>query len=165
MTPMAPTRPTHPNPILPTPRESHVRLVVSLAAAATARAEVEAAIRAWRLPVDTDTAILLTSELVSNAVTHGDAEPSGYVILGISCDTTGLRVEVHDGSASLPVLEDVPAEAETGRGLLLVASLSAEWGFYRTPAGKAVYFTLTFQPDVHAHVSMAPGTQGPTSVS
>jgi hypothetical protein len=32
---------------------------------------------------------------------------------------------------------------------MLVASLSAEWGFYRTPAGKAVYFTLAFQPDLY----------------
>jgi hypothetical protein len=30
---------------------------------------------------------------------------------------------------------------------MLVATLSAEWGFYRTPAGKAVYFTLAFEPD------------------
>ena len=35
-------------------------------------------------------------------------------------------------------------EAETGRGLLLVTTLSAEWGFYRTSGGKAVYFTLDF---------------------
>jgi hypothetical protein len=31
---------------------------------------------------------------------------------------------------------------------MLVATLSADWGFYRTPAGKAVYFTLAFQPDL-----------------
>jgi hypothetical protein len=30
---------------------------------------------------------------------------------------------------------------------MLVATLSADWGVYRTPAGKAVYFTLAFQPD------------------
>jgi hypothetical protein len=45
---------------------------------------------------------------------------------------------------------DVPADAETGRGLMLVASLSAEWGYYRTAAGKAVYFTLACQPDLYA---------------
>ena len=45
------------------------------------------------------------------------------------------------------MLLDAPADAETGRGLMLVATLAAEWGFYRTPAGKAVYFTLAFQPD------------------
>ena len=49
--------------------------------------------------------------------------------------------------AAVPVLVDAPADAETGRGLMLVASLSADWGFYRTLAGKAVYFTLAFQAD------------------
>jgi hypothetical protein len=40
---------------------------------------------------------------------------------------------------------DGPPDAETGRGLVLVASLSSSWGYYRTPIGKAVYFTLAFQ--------------------
>jgi hypothetical protein len=53
---------------------------------------------------------------------------------------------VHDTSRSLPAVTEVPADAETGRGLLLVETLSEEWGFYRTPAGKAVYFTLAFEP-------------------
>jgi hypothetical protein len=75
------------------------------------------------------------------------------VLLTIACDAAALRVDVHDGSGDLPVLDaglidEAPAEAETGRGLLLVTSLSAEWGFYRTPAGKAVYFTLELQLDV-----------------
>ena len=30
----------------------------------------------------------------------------------------------------------------------LVAALSADWGSFRTPAGKAMYFTLAFQPDL-----------------
>jgi len=38
-----------------------------------------------------------------------------------------------------------PADAETGRGLTLVATLADEWGFYLTRWGKAVYFTLAFQ--------------------
>ena len=75
------------------------------------------------------------------------------MLLTIACDTACLRVDVHDGSGDLPVLDtglidESLAEAETGRGLLLVTSLSAEWGFYRTPAGKAVYFTLQLQRDV-----------------
>jgi hypothetical protein len=40
-----------------------------------------------------------------------------------------------------------PADAETGRGLMLVASLSAEWGYYPTPTGKAVYFALGYRAD------------------
>jgi anti-sigma regulatory factor (Ser/Thr protein kinase) len=127
--------------------------MADLAAAAAARSVIEDAIRAWRVPVDADVAVLLTSELVANAVTHGTPTAGTFVLLTIACDTACLRVDVHDGSGDLPVLktgltDDAPAEAETGRGLLLVTSLSAEWGFYRTPAGKAVYFTLELQRDI-----------------
>jgi anti-sigma regulatory factor (Ser/Thr protein kinase) len=109
------------------------------------RRHVRAAICAWDLPVDQDAAVLLTSELVTNAIGH---ELTGIVVLAINCSRGQLRVDVHDTSRALPTLLDAPVDAETGRGLLLVRTLSAEWGYYRTPAGKAVYFTLAFQPDV-----------------
>jgi len=134
---MAPTRPT----------EQHlcrVRLAAGPAAAAEARAHVRAAICAGDVPVDRDVAVLLTSELVTNAIRH---EASGTVALAVSLTPGQLRVDVHDTSCSLPVVVEAPGDAEAGRGLMLVANLSAEWGFYRTPAGKAVYFTLAFGPD------------------
>ena len=136
MNAMAPTRPTELN-------GCRVRLTTGPAAAAEARSQVQAAICAWDLPVDPDVAVLLTSELVTNAIRH---EPGGTVMLVISCPCGQLRVDVHDTSCSLPVLVDAPADAETGRGLMLVATLSADWGVYRTPEGKAVYFTLAFEP-------------------
>jgi anti-sigma regulatory factor (Ser/Thr protein kinase) len=138
-----------------------VRLSAEPGSAAMARAEVAAAIRAWGIDVDPDVALLLTSELVTNAVTHGAAardprdadpgDPAGQVILAITADAAGLRVDVHDGSADPPVLtmaalDTGGADQESGRGLLLVTSLSAEWGCYPTPAGKAVYFTLDAKP-------------------
>jgi anti-sigma regulatory factor (Ser/Thr protein kinase) len=126
-------------------RSCRVRLATGPAAAAEARGHVRAAIRSWAVPVDPDAAVLLTSELVTNAIRH---EPGRAVLLVITCSRGQLRVDVHDTSRSLPVVADVPTDAETGRGLLLVATLSAEWGFYRTPAGKAVYFTLASQPEV-----------------
>jgi anti-sigma regulatory factor (Ser/Thr protein kinase) len=135
---MAPTRPT----------ELHgcrVRLTTGPGAAAEARRQVRAAIRAWDLPFDQDVAVLLTSELVTNAIRH---EVTGIVMLSITCSCGQLRVDVHDTSRFLPMLIDAPVDAETGRGLMLVSTLSAEWGFYRTPAGKAVYFTVAFQPEV-----------------
>jgi anti-sigma regulatory factor (Ser/Thr protein kinase) len=155
MTPMAPTRPNRPaSPALPVSlHQCRIPLMADLAAAAAARSVVDDAIRAWRVPVDADVAVLLTSELVTNAVTHGTPTAGTFVLLTIACDSACLRVDVHDGSGDLPVLdtgltEEAPVEAETGRGLLLVTLLSAEWGFYRTPAGKAVYFTLKVQPDL-----------------
>ena len=123
-------------------RGSRVRLATGPAAVAEARRRVRAAIASWQVPVDQDAALLLTSELVTNAVRH---EAGQAVMLVISCSRGRLRVDVHDTSRSLPAVADVPADAETGRGLLLVETLSDEWGFYRTPAGKAVYFTLVFQ--------------------
>src|ERR1700722_17423641 len=192
MIPMAPTRPIRPpNPTNTAAATSLsaangasvrvcrvVRLAQRLSAVAAARTEVEAAICAWCVPVDPDVAILLTSELVTNAVTHATSprlkrraarrgSAAEAVLLVISADDAGLRVDVHDGSGDLPVVGDCPAEAdaETGRGLLLVTSLSAEWGFYRTPGGKAVYFTLEGQPDVHGTVIDLPSGHDPRSVT
>src|SRR6185369_9545760 len=80
-----------------------------------------------------------------NAVRHEAGQRAQAVVLAIVCSRGRLRVDVHDTSCSLPAVAEVPADAETGRGLLLVETLSDEWGFYRTPAGKAVYFTLAFE--------------------
>jgi len=133
-------------PIRPTElRGYRVRLAAGPAAAAEARRQVRAAICAWDLPVDPDVAVLLTSELVTNAIRH---EVTGIVMLAITCSCGQLRVDVHDTSRSWPMLVDAPADAEVGRGLMLVSTLSAEWGFYRTPAGKAVYFTLASESEV-----------------
>ena len=122
-----------------------VRLATGPAAAAEARRRVRDAIRSWQVPVDLDAALLLTSELVTNAVRHEAGHGAQAVVLAIACSRGRLRVDVHDTSRSLPAVAEVPADAETGRGLLLVETLSDEWGFYRTPAGKAVYFTLAFE--------------------
>jgi two-component sensor histidine kinase len=167
MTPMAPPRPAR-TTVPSRPLVCRVRLAPGLAAAKAARAVIETTIRAWRVPVDPDVAVLLTSELVTNAVTHGaaQAENAGiFVTLAITCTAARLRVDVHDGSGDLPLLKDPLTEAETGRGLLLVTSLSAEWGFYRTAEGKAVYFTLEFPPDVHETVSDSRDEIVPRSVS
>ena len=116
-----------------------------------ARRQVQAALRAWAVPADPADVVLLTSELVTNAVRHA----AGLVItLVVSSSRGQVRVDVHDTSGVLPEVADIPADAESGWGLHLVASLADEWGYYRTPAGKAVYFTLTFGPDP------APGVGG-----
>ena len=130
------------------PSELHVcrvRLPAGPIAAPKARSQVRAIINAWDVPVDPGIAVLLTSELVTNALRH---EAGETVTRAITCSFAQLRIDVHDTSRLLPVLVEAPADAEAGRGLLLVTTLSAEWGFYRTPAGKAVYFTLAFEPDV-----------------
>ena len=132
---MAPTRPTELH-------QRRVRLAREPAAAAEARSQVRAAICAWKVPVDPDIAALLTSDLVTNAIMHGDDKS---VTLAIRCSCGHLRIDLYDTSRSLPTAVDEPGVTETGHGLVLVAALSTEWGSFRTPAGKVVYFTLAFQ--------------------
>jgi len=135
---MAPIRPA-----LQRPRR--VCLPAGPIAAAEARSQVAAYVYAWDVPVDPSVAILLTSELVTNAIRH---ELGQTVTLVLTCPWGQLRVEVHDTSPSMPVPVDAPTDAEAGRGLMLVTSLCSDWGWYRTSAGKAVYFTLEFQVDL-----------------
>jgi len=122
-------------------RVRHVPLPTGLAAAAQAREQVRATVVAWQVPVDPYAVALLTSELVTNAVRYED---NPAVMLDITCSAGQLRIDVHDSSRAMPAPADVPADAETGRGLIIVAALADEWGFYATPGGKAVYFALTF---------------------
>jgi anti-sigma regulatory factor (Ser/Thr protein kinase) len=132
MNAMAPTRPTE-------LQGCRLRLAAGPAAPAEARRQVRAVIRAWDVRVDPDVAALLTSELVTNAIRH---EPGSTVTISIACSRGELRVDVDDTSRRWPVLVDASAEAEAGRGLMLVATLAADWGVCRNPVGKSVYFTL-----------------------
>jgi len=85
-----------------------------------------------------DDALLLTSELVTNAVLHGRSE----VCLEVERDAAVLRVTVVDENSRYPqpVVEDL--DALDGRGLALVASLARRWGVTDRPMGKAVWFEL-----------------------
>ncbi len=122
-----------------------VRLIREPAAVAEARGHVRAVIRAWKLPVDPDIAVLLASDLVTDAITHGNGET---ITLVIRCSRSHLRIDVYDTSRCLAMAEGGPAGTETGRGLVLVATLSTDWGSFHTPAGKAAYFTLAFAPEL-----------------
>jgi hypothetical protein len=121
-------------------RQFRVRLPREPAAAAEARGHVRAVVAGWKIPVDPDIAVLLTSDLVTSAILRGSGET---ITLAVRCSRGRLRIDVYDGSRDLPAGE--PATPQTGPGLALVAALSTAWGCFRTPAGQAVYFTLAFQ--------------------
>jgi hypothetical protein len=119
--------------------QRRVRLELGSGAAAYACGHVRAAITAWSVPVNPAVAILLTSDLVINAVTNGAGET---VTLGIRWTPGQFRVEVHDASVSGDSWETAESDADAERGLLLAAALAADCGHYRTPAGRAVYYVL-----------------------
>ncbi|MFI9273274.1 ATP-binding protein [Kitasatospora sp. NPDC052896] len=75
----------------------------------------------------TDGLTVLT-ELTANAVQHGS--PRGrQVWVRLDVDADRLLIEVHDASGVPPELREVCAEDEAGRGLILVKSLSSQWGW------------------------------------
>ena len=90
-------------------------------------------------PADSDVLVLLTSELVTNAVRH--AGPPRRLLL--SCPDPGhVRVEVTDTGTGLPVLASFGPTAESGRGLSLVEHLADSWGHEATSQGKRIWFVL-----------------------
>lgn len=122
------------------PRKLRITLTAGQAAEA-ARNEVRAAIRAWDIPVDPAVAVLLTSELVANALRHA----AGRAIeLVVSCALGQLQVDVYDTSPATSLPVDAAAGSQARAGLTLLANLSSSWGYCRTPTGRAGYFTLMF---------------------
>jgi anti-sigma regulatory factor (Ser/Thr protein kinase) len=92
----------------------------------------------------TDTAVLLTSELVTNAVRHSNSrEPGGSVVLVVLEVCDGVRVEVTDNGSdlSLPVVKGDVFSAD-GHGLYLVETMAVQWGYLRDQAGTTVWFRL-----------------------
>ncbi|MBY8879310.1 ATP-binding protein [Actinacidiphila acidipaludis] len=82
----------------------------------------------WRLAEDaTETAVLLLSELVTNAVRHSRV-PGRHVEVRCVLTEAALRVEVSDAGHGVPVLREADDEDESGRGLALVAALAQKWG-------------------------------------
>ena len=88
-----------------------------------------------------DSALLVVSELVTNANRHGG---DGRCQLRVALEHGRCRIEVIDSSPFRPV--DVPApvdaESECGRGLLVVSALARRWGSGAHRLGKCVWAEL-----------------------
>jgi anti-sigma regulatory factor (Ser/Thr protein kinase) len=107
----------------------------------TARASARAQLCQWRRPDmagDTETVV---SELVTNAVQASEREATP-VALRLVLTTSSVVVEVLDSAPGEPVPAVASADAVSGRGLLMVAVLSADWGWTRTQGGKVVWAEL-----------------------
>jgi len=122
---------------------SNHRLVLSEGLHAPAQA------RAWLATLLSDLserllgdALLLVSELVTNAVRHGRPE----IEVGLQRDPGRVRVEVRDAGDQLPVVPSgrPSIDRPTGRGLLIVAATARDWGVVRGTdrVGKTVWAEL-----------------------
>jgi anti-sigma regulatory factor (Ser/Thr protein kinase) len=100
-----------------------------------------------------ETAELVVSELVTNAVRfsgdpartlrYSERADAGLIALSLRHFADGLLIEVYDTDSNPPVLYDADADAENGRGLMLIDALAKEWSYFFPPnGGKVVYCVL-----------------------
>ncbi|MET9520634.1 ATP-binding protein [Streptomyces sp. NPDC002994] len=101
------------------------------------------ALMGWGLSAVEDSALVILSELLTNAGRHArvpgqDIETRNLRMLG------GLRIEVHDGSCKLPSLSTLDGDGDSGRGLWLVDQLADRWDVCpRAELGKVVWAEIS----------------------
>lgn len=95
----------------------------------------------WGLHELTADAVLLLSELVTNAIVHVP-EGSGEVQLVLSRTPEHLVAQVTDAGGCLPLCGEAGPDSEGGRGMWLVEEIAAQWGHHASGTGKTVWFTL-----------------------
>ncbi len=121
-------------------RTVQLTLPTAVQAVRLARRATRDALTAWRLGQLEETAVLLVSELVTNAVRH--ATGSAAVILELTSAGTWLRMEVRDADPNGPQPRTPADFDESGFGFILVDALADKWGVRQLLAGKAVWAEL-----------------------
>ena len=115
-----------------------VNLPARPGSARDARDRLGSLLGSWPNDTARDDAMLLLSEIVTNAVRHAHGET---ILLTLTTTDRRLRAEVHDESASPPTPR--PSDETGGLGLLLVDQLSDRWGVDQHQGdGKTVWFEI-----------------------
>jgi len=119
------------------------RLSATARSVPEARRLVATTLHDWGYDGLVETARLLTSELVTNAVLHARTE------MTVAVEDVGgaARVSVTDASPVPPSLRHHSPTATTGRGLRLLDQLAREWSVDESNGGKTVWFTLADDVD------------------
>jgi DNA-binding response OmpR family regulator len=121
-------------------RQVRLELVPELRCVAAARRFLFRTLAAWDIPQLFPDAVIVVSELVTNAITHAPAP--GELRLSLLPDV--LRVAVTDSGTGAPEPRQASATREGGRGLYLVDALTSAWGMEPVPdGGKVVWAELT----------------------
>ncbi|MET8099570.1 ATP-binding protein [Streptomyces sp. NPDC005236] len=121
-----------------TPWEASWPLSRELTSARRARRLVTAQLDEWDLEELAETAELLVSELVTNALCH----TRGPLRLNLCLRADRLVCEVEDTETVCPVRREADADAEDGRGTELLDLLAESWGSTCTPTGKTMWFEV-----------------------
>jgi len=97
--------------------------------------------------------VLLTSELVTNALLHAHSAPE----VAVGLVDGRLRVAVSDATTTVPVRKRYGKDAATGRGLLLIETMASAWGTEPVDGGKVVWFELS--PPDEGRAGMSAGSR------
>ena len=120
---------------------ANLRLPHSDRAPRLARAFVAESLQGWQLDGMVETASLVVSEVVTNAVIHAR---SGAELL-LERTPTALRISVIDHGGGLSPRETTVG-GDGGRGLVIVEALSSRWGTEPTDGGNCVWAELAIEP-------------------
>jgi anti-sigma regulatory factor (Ser/Thr protein kinase) len=102
-------------------------------------------LRQWQLEALAEPAMLLVSELVTNAVQASSDGPGPehssqqMISLTVQLTDTSVVITVWDANPALPVLQEADVTGDHGRGLLLVDFLADAWGHHAADGGKVVW--------------------------
>ncbi len=110
-----------------------------------ARAEVREALAGRLEDADIATVVLLTSELITNAVVHPKGAGDPLVGLRIGVYEGGVRVEVEDGGEGFDPAAPTVTSPHGGRGLFLVDRCSTSWGARPTDGEHGRRFCVWFE--------------------
>jgi anti-sigma regulatory factor (Ser/Thr protein kinase) len=109
-----------------------------------ARRVVESVLSGWGEEALVEVAVLLTSEVVTNAVLHASPfAADGRVGLMVDGEEGRARVEVTDGYGGLPLAQGGRVGQASGRGIMLLDLLATRWGVTPDGEGKTVWFELS----------------------
>ena len=135
---------------------SYLELAALPTAVPCARLHAKNVLHEWRMAAVADTVELLVSEILTNAVCAsadlagqqtrpGQAAGVPVVRLWLSSDQHRVLIQVWDSDHHRPAPQNAGLDAETGRGLLLVGTLSDRWGCYAPASqhGKIVWAICT----------------------
>lgn len=129
----------HPIPQQAARETTHIHLQPEPTAAGEARRFVRSTANSLR-PDQLDDVLVLTSELVTNAVLHARTPFE----LGVTLTDDAILICVGDGTPTRPQARESTAAHENGRGIMLVRSLADDWGTLSNEnrPGKVVWFLM-----------------------